>query len=71
MRNNLCEQVIAEVQNHFGEIIYKTVIPRSVRLGEAPSHGKADHRIRAERPRRNAYRELAEEFLQRHGQAKS
>jgi chromosome partitioning protein len=40
MRNNLATQVIAEVQKHFGEIIYHTVVPRSVRLGEAPSHGQ-------------------------------
>ena len=40
MRNNLAQQVINEVQTHFGEIIFQTVIPRSVRLGEAPSHGK-------------------------------
>lgn len=40
MRNNLAQQVIAEVQNHFGDLIYKTVIPRTVRLSEAPSHGK-------------------------------
>ncbi|MEO8351233.1 MAG: ParA family protein, partial [Chthoniobacteraceae bacterium] len=40
MRNNLAHQVINEVQNHFGDIIFKTVIPRTVRLSEAPSHGK-------------------------------
>ncbi len=39
-RTNLSDQVAAEVRRHFGERVYNTVIPRSVRLAEAPSHGK-------------------------------
>jgi chromosome partitioning protein len=39
-RNNLSAQVLAEVREHFGKRVFQTVIPRNVRLGEAPSHGK-------------------------------
>jgi chromosome partitioning protein len=39
-RNNLAHQVVNEVQSHFGNKVFKTIIPRNVRLGEAPSHGK-------------------------------
>ena len=39
-RNSLSEQVQAEVSNYFGEKLFKTVIPRNVRLAEAPSYGK-------------------------------
>ena len=38
-RNNLDNQVSAQLQGHFGEMVYRTVIPRNVRLAEAPSHG--------------------------------
>ena len=39
-RNNLAHQVSEEVKKHFGDKLFKTVIPRNVRLSEAPSHGK-------------------------------
>jgi len=65
MRNNLAQQVIAEVQNHFGDIIYRTVIPRAVRLGEAPSHGKPIIEYEPNGLGAAAYRALAEEFLKR------
>jgi chromosome partitioning protein len=38
-RNNLSHQVVAEIKNHFGEKVFGAVIPRNVRLSEAPSHG--------------------------------
>lgn len=66
MRNNLAAQVIAEVQSHFGELIYETVIPRSVRLGEAPSHGKPIHEYEPRGLGATAYSAFAEEFLIRH-----
>ncbi len=66
MRNNLATQVIAEVQKHFGDVIFKTVIPRSVRLGEAPSHGKPIIDYEPTGLGATAYRALAVEFLERH-----
>ncbi len=39
-RNNLSDQVAEEVRSHFAHYVYNTVIPRNVRLSEAPSHGK-------------------------------
>jgi chromosome partitioning protein len=38
-RNTLAQQVSAQLQQHFGDKLYRTVIPRNVRLAEAPSHG--------------------------------
>ena len=64
-RMNLARQVADEVRNHFGEKVYKTVIPRNVRLGEAPSFGKPiilyDIRSRGS----EAYVSLAREFIRR------
>jgi chromosome partitioning protein len=64
-RMNLARQVADEVRNHFGEKVYNTVIPRNVRLGEAPSFGKPiilyDIRSRG----CEAYVSLAKEFIQR------
>jgi chromosome partitioning protein len=39
-RNNLAVQVAADVREHFNEAVFQSVIPRNVRLSEAPSHGK-------------------------------
>lgn len=40
-RNNLSHQVVSEIQTHFGDKVFKSIIPRNVRLSEAPSHGQA------------------------------
>ena len=62
-RNNLCDLVAADVRGHFGDKVYDTVIPRNVRLSEAPSHGMPgliyDHRC----PGSQAYIRLAAEML--------
>ena len=63
MRNNLAQQVIAEVQNHFGDLIFQTVIPRTVRLGEAPSHGLPILDYEPTGLGATAYKALATEFL--------
>ena len=64
-RVNLARQVAEEVRNHFGDKVYKTVVPRNVRLGEAPSFGKPiilyDIRSRGS----EAYVNLAKEFIAR------
>ncbi|MCB0341528.1 MAG: ParA family protein [Pseudobdellovibrionaceae bacterium] len=40
-RNNLSHQVVTEIQNHFGDKVFHAIIPRNVRLSEAPSHGQS------------------------------
>jgi chromosome partitioning protein len=64
-RTNLSEQVVAEVRQHFGERVYQTVIPRSVRLSEAPSFGKSILEYAPSGAAAEAYRALAREFIQR------
>lgn len=67
-RNRICVEVEQEVRNAFKELVFSTVIPRNIRLSEAPSHGLPallyDHRCAGSR----AYAELAGEFLQKMGQ---
>ena len=65
-RTNLSAQVVAEVREHFGERVYQTVIPRTVRLSEAPSFGKCILEHDANGTGAKAYRALGEEFLRRH-----
>jgi chromosome partitioning protein len=65
-RTNLSEQVVAEVRQHFGERVYQTVIPRSVRLSEAPSFGKSILEYAPNGAAAEAYRALAREFIERH-----
>jgi len=65
-RTNLSQQVVAEVREHFGERVYETVIPRSVRLSEAPSFGKSILEYASSGPAAQAYRALGREFIQRH-----
>ena len=65
-RTNLSGQVVAEVREHFGERVYDTVIPRTVRLSEAPSFGKSIFEYDANGVGARAYRALAEEFIRRH-----
>jgi len=65
-RTNLSQQVVADVRKHFGERVYQTVIPRSVRLSEAPSFGKSILEYASSGPAAQAYRALAREFIKRH-----
>jgi chromosome partitioning protein len=64
-RTNLSEQVVADVREHFGERVYETVIPRSVRLSEAPSFGKSILEYAPSGAAAQAYRALAREFIER------
>ena len=67
-RTNLAKQVVEEVRSVFGEQVYKTVIPRNVRLGEAPSHGKAIFLYDIRSKGAEAYFGLAKEFLDHEAQ---
>lgn len=66
-RNNLSRQVEEEVRTHFGEKVFKTVIPRNVRLSEAPSHGRPIILYDIASRGATAYLELAKEVIQRGG----
>ncbi len=67
MRNNLSRQVEAEVRSHFGDKVYRTRIPRNVRLSEAPSHGKPIILYDIHSRGAVAYLKLAEEILAKQG----
>lgn len=66
-RTNLAAQVVEEVKKHFGDRVYRTAIPRNVRLSEAPSHGMPitayDKLCRGAQ----AYSAVADEFLEKNG----
>ncbi len=64
-RTNLAQQVTATLREYFKERLYKTVIPRNVRLAEAPSHGKPVAMYDPKSRGTEAYFELAGEFLAR------
>ena len=64
-RTRLAQDVVQEVRDHFGDLVYKTVIPRSVRLGEAPSFGKPITDYDPHSKAANAYRDFAAEFDKR------
>jgi len=64
-RNRLTHSVASEIQKHFGEQVYKTVIPRNVRLSESPSHGQTIIEYDPGCPGAKAYKQLGTEFLKR------
>ncbi|MBR6953584.1 MAG: ParA family protein [Clostridia bacterium] len=66
-RTNLGLQVVDEVKKHFRQKVYAVTIPRSVRLGEAPSHGEPIHIYDPNSTGALAYRNLTAEFLRRNG----
>src|SRR5437764_14940197 len=65
-RTKLSTQVVADVRDHFGKRVYETVIPRTVRLSEAPSFGKSIFEYDPNGAGARAYRALATEFIRRH-----
>lgn len=66
-RTTLSADVVGQVREHFGDTTYKTVIPRTVRLSEAPSYGEPIEAFDPMSRGAIAYRELAREFRRRHG----
>jgi chromosome partitioning protein len=68
-RNTLAQQVSAQLQQHFGSKVYETVIPRNVRLAEAPSFGAPAVNFDRECKGAQAYIALASEILSRNGLA--
>ena len=64
-RANLTTQVANELRRHLGDKVYETVIPRSVRLSEAPSHGVPGVFYDRSNKGSRGYTALAEEFLAR------
>jgi len=66
-RNNLCRSVEAEVREYFGDRVYRTVIPRNVRLSEAPSYGVPALVYDLACAGSQAYARLAAEMLRREG----
>jgi chromosome partitioning protein len=61
-RNNLSHQVVTEIRNHFAEKVFSAIIPRNVRLSEAPSHGHSIFEYDPKSIGAMKYMELAEEL---------
>ncbi len=71
IRTNLSNQVVKEVKRYFGDKVYKTVIPRNVRLSEAPSYGMPITEYDPKSKGAKSYDKLAKEFLKRNEDAKA
>jgi chromosome partitioning protein len=68
-RTNLSADVAAEARRHLGDVVFDTVVPRSVRLSEAPSHGLSIQRYSPDSTGAVAYAALATEIRRRDGRA--
>lgn len=66
-RTKLAKEVADQVREHFGPTVYRALIPRSVRISEAPSYGEPIEAFDGMSRGAIAYRELAREFRRRHG----
>ena len=64
-RNNLALQVVEDVRSHLGDKVYRTLIPRNVRVSEAPSYGKPAILYDLKCAGSQAYLQLASEVIQR------
>ena len=64
-RTRLSQQVVSEVREHFGDKVFETVIPRTTRLAEAPSHGQPIIHYDKYSAGAAAYEVLAQEVLER------
>ena len=68
-RNNLDNEVSAQLKQHFGDKLYRTIIPRNIRLAEAPSHGRPVITYDMKSSGAQAYLALAGEILRREEEA--
>lgn len=68
-RTTLAAEVSSQVRDHFGTTVYETVIPRAVRLAEAPSYGEPIESFDRKSKGAVAYRALAKEWRKRHGRS--
>lgn len=68
-RNSLTNEVSSQLKSYFGDALYEAVIPRNVRLAEAPSFGEPILKYDPDSRGAESYRELAREMLHRHGRA--
>lgn len=66
-RTKLSKDVAQQIRDYFGDVAYKAVVPRSVRLSEAPSYGEPIEAFDPMSRGAIAYRHLGREFLERHG----
>ena len=64
-RTNLAHQVVAEVRSHFDDAVFRTMIPRSIRLSEAPSFGQSIFEYDPDSNGAGAYRYFAKEVIER------
>lgn len=64
-RTKLSENVVNDVKTYFGDTVFKTIVPRNVRLSEAPSHGQTILQYDPKSSGAIAYRKLADEFIKR------
>ncbi len=65
IRNNLSHQVVTEIKTHFGDKVFNSIIPRNVRLSEAPSHGQSIFEYDPKSVGASRYLELAKEVVAR------
>lgn len=70
-RNTLANDVSAELESHFGDLMFKTIIPRNVRLAEAPAHGMPVLEYEKSSKGAQAYRKLATEIIKQSRQLSS
>lgn len=68
-RNNLSQQVEADARENLGDLVFKTIVPRNVRVSEAPSFALPVLIYDSHSRGSEAYRELADEMMSRHGHA--
>ncbi len=65
LRTNLSQQVIKDMRTHLGDLVMRTLIPRTIRLSECPSHGKTIFEYERWGPGARAYEALCREFEER------